>query len=241
MSLKDKTALVIGGGTGIGLGVAQALASEGCSVAIAGRRQQVLQEAAELSRPALLHHPVDVADRQSVADLFRWADDQWGRIDILVNSAGINIKNRSMAEMEPEQWDQVMAVNSTGAYNCMRAVLPQMRRRRDGVIINISSIAGKRAGVLGGVAYDASKFAMSALTTAVANEERGNGIRVTNVFPGEVETPLLENRPNPVTAEHRANILQPDEIAPLIVAIAKLPPRAHVPEVIIKPVLQEYY
>jgi NADP-dependent 3-hydroxy acid dehydrogenase YdfG len=145
-----------------------------------------------------------------------------------------------MAEMRPEQWDQVLAANATGAYNCTHAVLPQMRARRDGLIINISSIAGKRASALGGVAYAASKFAMAALGTAVANEENKNGIRVTNVYPGEVNTPILDNRPTPVSDEHKAAILQPEDVAALVVTIACLPPRAHVAELIIKPTRQEY-
>jgi len=242
MTLSSKTALVTGGGTGIGLGIARALAKAGCRVAIAGRREEVLQEAVASSPadPAMLHHTVDVADRESVKQLVAWADQQLGRIEILVNSAGTNIRNRTMAEMTPEQWDQVLAINATGAYNCMYQVLPQMRERRDGLIVNISSIAGKRASALGGIAYAASKFAMTALGTAVSNEDNKNGIRVTNVYPGEVDTPILENRPNPVSDEHRATILKPEDFGGLAVAIAALPPRAHVPEIIVKPTSQEY-
>lgn len=240
MRLAEKTALITGGGTGIGLGIARAFAREGADVAIAGRREAVLQEAAESSEPALRFHPVDVADRASVAELFRWADEALGRVDVLVNSAGLNIKNRTMETMTPEQWDLVLGVNATGVYNCMQAALPQMRTRRDGVIINISSIAGKRASALGGVAYAASKFAMAALGTAVANEECARGIRITNVYPGEVNTPILENRPQPVSDAHKAQILQMEDLGDLMVAIASLPPRAHVPEIIVKPTTQEY-
>ena len=183
---------------------------------------------------------MDVGDRQSVASLFACANEQLGQIDILVNSAGVNIRTRSMAQMSPEQWDQVLAINATGAYNCMYAVLPQMRARRDGLIINISSVAGKRALTLGGIAYCASKFAMTALGTAVANEEAPNGIRVTNIYPGEVNTPILENRPEPVSDERKAAMLQPEDVGALAVTIACLPPRAHVAELIIKPTLQQY-
>lgn len=242
MTLQEKNVVVTGGGTGIGLAIAVALARQGCRTVIAGRREEKLREAAD-SAPgdaSLICHPMDVADRDSVNTFFAWADKELGKIDILVNSAGVNIKNRTMAEMTPEQWDQVLAVNATGAYNCMYSVLPQMRERKDGLIINISSIAGKRAYALGGVAYCASKFAMTALGTAVSNEDNQNGIRVTNIYPGEVETPILDNRPVPVDAEHRARILQPEDLASLVVTIAQLPPRAHVPEMVIKPTLQEY-
>ena len=112
-----------------------------------------------------------MADRASVEKLFAWADQQLGRIDILVNAAGVNIKNRLMSNMEPPDWDRVLAINATGVYHCMYAVLPQMRERKDGLIVNISSISGKRAAAIGGVAYNASKFAVAALSTSVANEE----------------------------------------------------------------------
>ncbi len=140
MRLQGKTAVVTGGGTGIGLGIAQAMAKEGCDVAIAGRREQVVREAAEASDPVLKYFRVNVADRGSVADLVSWADKTLGRVDIWVNSAGVNIRNRTMEAMEPEQWDNVMMINATGAYNCMRAVLPQMREGGDGRIVNISAI-----------------------------------------------------------------------------------------------------
>jgi NADP-dependent 3-hydroxy acid dehydrogenase YdfG len=133
-----------------------------------------------------------------------------------------------------------MGINASGAYHCMYQVLPQMRERKDGLIINVSSIAGKRALALGGIAYCASKFAMTALGTAVGNEDAANGIRVTNLYPGEVNTPILVNRPEPVSDERKAAMVQPEDIGAVIAVIAALPPRAHVPEIIVKPTVQEY-
>lgn len=242
MSLTGKTALVTGGGTGIGLGIAVALARAGCRVAIAGRRADVLDSAiaAHKTEPAMIGHIVDVADRASVAALFRWAEKTLGRIDILVNSAGVNIRRRTMADMPPEEWDRVLAINATGVYNCMREALPAMTERRDGLIVTISSISGLRASMLGGTAYSASKFAASALCTAVALEYGKLGIRVTNIAPGEVDTPILEQRPSPVSDDHRARILQPDDVGAAVVMIASLHPRAHIPELIIKPTWQDF-
>jgi NAD(P)-dependent dehydrogenase (short-subunit alcohol dehydrogenase family) len=241
-SLSGKTALVTGGGTGIGWGTAVALAQEGCRVAITGRRREVLQQAAQSwkGQPAMLAHECDVAEQASVQKLFAWAAKELGPIDILVNSAGVNIKNRMMGNMPPEEWERVLRINATGVYFCMYEVLPQMRSRKDGLIVNISSISGKRAAALGGVAYNASKFAVAALGISVANEEIPNGIRVTNIFPGEVDTPILEHRPVPVSAERKAKMLLPEDIGAMVVALAKLPPRAHVPELIIKPTVAEY-
>lgn len=242
MRLQGRTAVVTGGGTGIGLGIARALAAEGCRVAIAGRREEKLRQAVESCTGVepMKYRCVDVADRPSVTSLFEWATSEFGVIDILVNAAGINIVRRSMADMDPNEWDQVMAVNATGAYNCMQAVLPGMRQRRVGLIINISSVAGRRALTLGGIAYCASKFAMTALGTAVGNEVAADGVRVTNIYPGEVNTPILENRPVPVSEERKAAMVQPEDFAELVVAIACLDPRAHVPDITLKPTVQEF-
>lgn len=242
MRLDGKTALITGGGTGIGAGIAAALAKEGCAVVITGRREEKLREVADRcdAPVAIRCRAADVAERSEASQVVAWASDELGRIDMLVNSAGINVVNRTMEALDPEDWDRLLKVNATGAFNCIHAVLPQMRARRDGLIVNISSIAGLRASLLGGVAYSASKFAMTALGTCVGLEEKDRGIRVTNVYPGEVETPILDNRPQPVSAEHRARILQPDDVASLVLAVACLPPRAHVPDLVIKPTTQAH-
>ncbi|TWT79981.1 putative oxidoreductase [Planctomycetes bacterium CA13] len=241
-NLSGKTVAITGGGTGIGAGIAKGLALVGCKVTIGGRRTEPLEA---LANSISCEHPVrtcrlDVADAGSVASFFSSVRQTDGEVDILVNSAGVNIVNRTMAAMKPEDWERVLQINATGAYRCMHEVLPSMRQRKDGIVINISSVAGKRAISLGGVIYCASKFAMTALGTAVANEVRDEGVRITNVYPGEVNTPILDNRPVKVTEEHKASILQPDDIAALIVTICGLPPRAHVPEIVIKPTKQEW-
>ena len=240
--LAGKVVAVTGGGTGIGAGIAKALAEEGCKVTIGGRRIEPLNELASAipSEHSVRAHVVDVSDDDSVTAFFKDVRDNVGEVDILVNSAGINIQKRTMAEMVPEDWHRVMEINGSGAYRCMYQVLPEMRKRRDGIVINISSVAGKRALTLGGIAYCASKFAMTALGTAVSNELRDEGVRITNVYPGEVNTPILENRPVPVTQEHKDSILQPEDLASVIVSICKLPPRANVPEIVIKPTKQEW-
>ncbi len=242
MTLAGKTALITGGGTGIGAGAAIALAQAGCRVAIAGRREDKLREvAAAYQGPGkIIYRVADVSDRNSANQLVAWAQTELGHVDIVVQSAGVNVVKRKLAELDPADWDKLIAVNATGAYNVMHAVLPQMRERRDGLIINISSTSGKRAGLLGGVAYSAAKFAMSALGTCAALEFGDEGIRVTNIYPGEVDTPILDNRPVKVSDEHRARILKPEDVAAAIVMIAELPPRAHVAELVIKPTTQAY-
>ena len=240
--LAGKTVAITGGGTGIGSGIARGLAEAGCKVTIGGRRAEQLENFAATvsSEHPIRCHAIDVAQDDSVAAFFDSVRRHDGEVDILVNSAGINIQKRTMAEMAPEDWDRVLQINASGAYRCMCQVLPAMRARKDGLIVNVSSVAGKRAITLGGIVYCASKFAMTALGTAVANEVRNEGVRVTNVYPGEVNTPLLDQRPAPVSQEHKDSILQPEDLADVVVTICKLPPRANVPEVVIKPTIQEW-
>ncbi|MBL8827860.1 MAG: SDR family oxidoreductase [Planctomycetaceae bacterium] len=240
--LDGKTALVVGGGTGIGLGIAVALAQEGCRVIIGGRRADVLAKAAATftGQPAIGHHAVDVGDPQSVDQLINTSIKEIGHIDIFVNSAGVNVLKRKMAELSIEDWNMMMQINASGAFYCLRSILPHMRQRKDGLIVNVSSIAGKRASLLGGVGYSAAKFAMTALGMTAGLEEAEHNIRITNVYPGEVDTPILEKRPVPVSAEHRARILKPEDVGAAVAMLASLPPRAHIPELIIKPTSQPY-
>lgn len=241
MNLSGNYALVTGGGTGIGLGVALELANAGAEVTICGRRQKALDEAVASNRSLALNAEVlDVTDRDAVNALFARLDEAGRSPSILVNSAGMNIRTRSMAEMAPEQWDRVLAVNTTGTYNCTYAVLPAMRRAKAGLIVNISSVAGKRALPMAGIAYAASKFATTAFGTGVGLEEAKNGIRVSNVYPGEVDTPILDERPEPVPSERRARMVKPGDIGRLVRLMAELPEAAHIPEVVIKPLYQEY-
>ena len=243
MTLTNKTVLVTGGGSGIGLGIALALAREGCRVVIVGRNEEKLREAAagQAGQHPILWRVCDVSDRGQVQRLFDWLDQQGlAPLDILINSAGINVARRRMAELDPADWDRMLAINVTGAFNCLHFALPGMRARREGLVVNISSIAGKRALTLAGPAYCASKFALTALGTAVGLEERPSGIRITNIYPGEVETPILKQRPVPVPAEKRARMVHPEDIAACVVTIAKLPPHVLVPELVITPLYQEY-
>jgi NAD(P)-dependent dehydrogenase (short-subunit alcohol dehydrogenase family) len=242
MKLSGKTALVTGGGTGIGRAVALALAAEGCRVAITGRREDKLRETAAVfvGQPPILCRAADVSDASQVVKLVAWAEKELGQVDILVNNAGINVRDRSLAQLSIEDWEAMHKINASGPFYCMRAVLPGMRKRGDGLIINISSTAGKRASLLGGVGYSAAKFAASALGLTAALEEGKHGIRVSTIYPGEVNTPILDGRPVPVSDEHRRRILQPEDVAAAVLLIACLPPRAHVAEMVIKPTSQDF-
>lgn len=242
MSLSGKTALITGGGTGIGLGIAQAFAAAGCRVIIAGRRAEVLEKACDATKSPvpMTYRTVDVGDWPSVEALFAEVHKDVGPLDILVNSAGTNTAKRRLAELSVEDWDAMMKINCYGSFYCLRAALPKMAERRDGLIVNINSISGLRAGMLGGIGYNASKFAVTGLGITAAQEAAEFGIRVTNVYPGEVDTPILEKRPTKVSDEHRAKILKPEDVGAAVLMIANLPPRAHIPELTIKPTWQVF-
>lgn len=242
MNLQGKAALVTGGGSGIGLGIALALARNGCRVVICGRNEEKLARAAaaHAGQPPILARACDVADRDAVRKLIAWMESEIAPPDIVAHAAGINVVRRKMAELDPADFDRVLAVNTTGLFNVLHAVLPTMRKRRQGLIFNISSVAGKRALPLAGPAYAASKFAATALGTAVGLEERANGIRITNIYPGEVDTPLLDQRPVPVPAEKKAVMVHPEDIAQCVLAIAALPEHVAVPELVITPSYQEW-
>ncbi len=226
----------------MGAAVASAIAEAGARVAIAGRRAEKLQEVADHSSAehAILTRSADVCERNALTSLFDWFEVEAGKLDLLIHAAGANLPKRSMQELSPEDWDKVIQINLTGAYDCLRLGLEKMRPHRDGLVVMINSVSGKRAHPLGGVSYNASKFGMTALGACVGEEERENGIRITNLFPGEVNTPILEQRPVPPSAEQRAVMLQPDDVAAAVLMLAKLDPRAHVPELIIKPTCQSY-
>ncbi len=240
MTLNNKTAVITGGGSGIGAAIATELARQGASVVIAGRNLEKLEAVCEQYPDQIFAIAADVGNRDEATNLIKQANEKLGQIDILINSAGTNVPNRMMHNLDPADWDKMMQVNATGAFNCIRETLPQMRSRRDGLIINISSISGLRAAALGGVGYNASKFAISGLGMSVGDEVREEGIRVTNIYPGEVDTPILVKRPSPVSDEHRAIILKPEDVAATVLMVINLPPRARVPELTIMPTVQSF-
>lgn len=237
MKFQDKVVLITGGGSGVGEAAVAAFAAEGAQVIITGRRAKKLEQVCQsiVSTKPVRYYISDMADRTQVSALVEWINQEFGTVDILVSNAGVNVRERTLAELSLENWDYLMDVNATGAFNIVHALLPQMRARKDGVIISVSSIAGIRPSVLAGAAYSASKHAMTALTKVISLEEKENGIRATAIHPGEINTPILDDRPVQLSAEHKANILQPEDVAAAILFVASLPPRANIPELTIKP------
>jgi NADP-dependent 3-hydroxy acid dehydrogenase YdfG len=241
--LTNKVVVITGGGSGVGKAVAELFLKEGAKVVIAGRDAAKLTAVSnELNAGAALRTvPTDVTEAEQCKALIDHATAAFGRVDILVNNAGTNLKSRTFRELTPESWDMMIRTNLDGAFYCTNAVLPQMFERKDGVIVNVVSIAGKRANPLGGAAYVAAKFGMGGLGMVLSNEEKDSGVRVSNIYPGEIDTPILSARPKPVTEEQRAVILKAEDVAEAVLFVAALHPRVSIPELVIKPTVQMYW
>jgi NADP-dependent 3-hydroxy acid dehydrogenase YdfG len=162
-------------------------------------------------------------------------------VDILVNSAGINIPERTWGLVKPEGWDEVVRVNLDGTFYCCQAVLPSMRARKDGIVINVSSWFGKHITALAGPGYTASKFGVAAMTETINVEEGVNGIRACTICPGEAATPIMDRRPVKPPPHELERMLQEEDLGRVILFIATLPPRVCVNEIIISPTHNRFY
>jgi NADP-dependent 3-hydroxy acid dehydrogenase YdfG len=242
--LQGKVAWITGAGSGIGRAGAVELAKGGASVVLSGRRSGQLDEAVAEIRAAggkAEAVPLDVADQDAVAQAASGILARHGRVDILVNSAGINLPTRFWKTLTPESFQQIVGINLNGALYCIHAVLPAMRARKDGLVINVSSWAGRFETYMTGPAYNASKHAMAALTLSLNDEECVNGIRACVIYPGEVATPILRNRPKPPSPEEIARMLQPEDLGQTIRFVAEMPPRVCVNEVLISPTWNRFF
>ena len=237
MGKMDNMVAVIGGAsTGMGAATARLFAQEGAKVVVAARSSEKLAALVDeigASGGTALAVSVDATDREAVNAMAECACERFGRIDVLVNSVGTNIKNRAFTEMRPADWDMMIAHNLTVAYNLVDAVLPIMREQGAGTIIHYSSDAVQKPNVVSGVAYQATKHGVRGLAHGTMMEERERGIRVSVVFPGPCETPLLEKRPEPPPPDVFPKLLQPEDVADAALFIASLPPRAYVPELVL--------
>ena len=227
-----------GAGSGIGEAGARALAADGFTVVLTGRREEALRQvAADIGQAGGIAHVQagDVMQAARVAEIARFIVGTLGRIDVLVNNAGANIPARSWASLTPEGVDQVIGANLSAAFYCVTAVLPAMRAQQDGVLIHTASWAGRHPAPVSGAAYSAAKHGVLVMSQLLNAEECVNGIRSCVLCPAEVATPILDQRPVKATAAQRARMLQPADLGELIRYVASLPPHVCLNEVVISP------
>ena len=231
--------MVAGASSGMGRATALAAAKAGAGLVVLARREAELaglEEDIRRTMPdaAIVRIAADAADPEALQAALDAHADAVGQVDTLVNAVGCNIAARAFDRLTPESWSGMLATNLDAAFNLTRAVLPAMRARGEGLVIHIASTAARRAD-RSGAAYQAAKAGVVALTHAVMEEERDNGIRLTAIMPGMTDTPLLDCRPEPVDPKARAAALQPEDVAAACMFVMGLPPRAHVAEIVLQP------
>lgn len=238
MSLKGQVCIITGGGSGIGRDAALKMAHEGATVVIVGRTESKLEKVKSEGKSAsgtIVSYILDVADYEAVQEMVADVIEKYERIDVLVNNAGHSSHNRRITNATPEEVRSVVDSNLIGTFFCSQAVVPTMLEAKSGTIINISSLAAITPGPLAGYAYGAAKAGIINFTEFLNNDLMNTGIRASVIIPGEVATPILDNRPIPPDAEARTKMVDVAETSAAILLIASLPPRTNIPELIIRP------
>ena len=240
-SLKGKSVILTGAGSGIGKVTAKMLGEQGANVFVVGRRENLLKESVKEienagGKGAFLS--ADLEDGDSAANVAEEAIKEFGNIQYLVNNAGHSSKVRSMRYVKKDDWQSVFNVNVEGVYRLTQAILPNMIENGGGTVVTISSMAAINPGLMGGVPYSSAKAAVAAMMTAMRQELREHGIRSCTIYPAEVDTPILDNRPLPPDAQARATMLMPEDIAETILLCMRMPHRTIVQDVIVSPTIQ---
>ena len=233
-----KTAVITGAGSGVGRATAVALASQGWSVALVGRREGVLLETAGIAGEhggKVLVCPCDIGDSAAVAAMGKRVLAEFGEVEVLVNAAGTNAPKRALEVLSLDDYNDMMNANLNGAYYCVQAFLPGMRARGSGTIVNVISDAGKAASPKAGPAYVMSKFGLAGLTQSINAEERGRGVRGIAIFPGDIDTPLLQKRPVVPDAASLAKMMRPEDVADCCVFAINMPAHVIIEEMVVRP------
>ena len=236
-------AVITGAGSGVGRAIAVKFAAEGWDVALVGRREDALAETGKLAGRASAGRPAsfscDVSDPSSVSTMGEAVLQRFGGVDVLVNSAGINVPKRSFEALSIEDWHAVLATNLHGAYYCVRAFLPAMRQRGAGTIININSDVGKVARDLAGPAYVSSKFGLMGFLQGLAGEVASDGIKVSAVVPGSILTPFgdrsVAEKRAAMVADPGKKYLEPEDVAEVVLFLLRQPHRAWTQELNVWP------
>ena len=230
--------VVTGGGSGVGRAVALKLVNLRCRVAIIGRRIEALRETVQLAGDhgaRLSMHACDISQPEQVGAAARRVLDDFRSVDALINCAGTNVPRRALEVLSLEDYHDMIGANLNGAYYWTQELLPGMRARGNGTIINVISDAGKLASPKAGPGYVVSKFGLAGLTQSINAEERARGIRACAIFPGDIDTPLLEKRPQLPDADARARMMRAEDVAECVWFCLHLPPHVIVEEMLVRP------
>jgi NADP-dependent 3-hydroxy acid dehydrogenase YdfG len=234
----SRVAWITGGSSGIGLATAESLAAAGFTVVLSARSEPALLsgarrivEAGGKAESVVL----DVADRAAVEGAARQVLDRLGRIDVLVNSAGFNVPARQWHELSPTEFDAVVAGNLSGTFYAVNAVLPAMRAQKDGMIVNVASMAARAISPYGGVAYTVAKQGVITLTATINQAEFRHGVRACALIPGEVATPIMQKRVPPPPQEVLDRMLQAEDVARAIRFVVETPAHACLQEIVMAP------
>ncbi|MDB5056854.1 MAG: hypothetical protein JWO59_326 [Chloroflexi bacterium] len=236
-SLDGRVVIVTGASSGIGRATALAAAAAGARIVLVARRRESLEDVCAAIGKAGGRAQVvaaDLTDPAAAQQVVGAVLSVWGQIDAVVNAAGINIRERALDQLTPESWTSMLETNLSAAFHVTHAVVPIFRANGGGLIVYIASSAAKKPD-RSGVAYQAAKAGLVGLAHGTMEEERANGLRTTVIFPGMTDTPLLLKRPSATPPEALAHALQPDDVAAACLFVLDLPPRAHVPELVIYP------
>ena len=230
-NLSGKTVIVTGASSGFGEAIAIACAEAGANVSLVARRKEALEAVAAVARTRgsqALVCAADVSDDAQIYAALEKTRSAFGPIDVLVNNAGINVTERSITDTSAEQWRELLEVNLSSAFIFTKAVLPEMKARGDGLIVNLASRAGMFPSLGAGVGYSASKIGMEALNTVTNEEGNAHGVRACLFNPGAGNTPIIDRRPRKFSQEEKIKMIQSEAIAATVVFIASLPARVNI-------------
>jgi NADP-dependent 3-hydroxy acid dehydrogenase YdfG len=241
MGVRDKVCIITGAGSGIGYGTAVRLAEQGAKIGLVGRtasKVEAVRDEITSKGGEALAFALDVSDYDGVRAMTEQTLNTFGRIDVLINNAGHSSHHRRILTTPPEEIRAVIDSNLVGMMYCTQLVLPTMLEVGEGIVINVASLAGVHTSYLGGMIYSTVKAAVIHFTRFLTFELTNTGVRASVLIPGEVDTPIMDNRPIPPTSDDRMTMVGIDECADALTMMAGMPQRSNISELIIRPTMQ---
>ena len=240
-NLKDKVVWITGAGGGMGQHIALTLSKLHSKVILSDINEQSLKKVSKKCIYDTSIKPLDITKINQVKTVVKEIESEFGQLDIVINAAGMNIQNRDWDVIQETDWDKVFKVNINGMFYCCKSALQLMKRQNDGLIINISSWAGNHISYLSGTSYIASKHAINAMTETINMKYCNVGVRACSICPGEASTPLLDQRPVPLSQEEKDLMLQVEDISETVAFVAQMEKHVCVNQITISPTHNRLY